>query len=253
MTFTGQQKLIESLSEATSRTILVLGPKHYGKKTLIRQLYAEKGLPVYEITGNAADFRESIDMMRTQTSQTVYLIPDIDTLNITVQNLLLKVLEEPPMLAVFVLTACNRILPTIKSRCVVFRTDDYTKEEILTVSADYEKCLEYADSPGRCALIKQAVDFDHPEPTGALRSLMTYIKAIATTPDSIAPVLVKANEIGKLLKDRNIPYFTFWLLARRIYAHSPSLLILSDGINELDRYTMVEFYMTYWREQVLTL
>lgn len=252
MVYSGQTKLIESLKTTNSRTVLIYGPQHFGKKTLVRRFYAEQNLPVYEVTGNAADFRESINLMLTQTNPTVYLIPDVDTLNTTVQNMLLKVLEEPPMKARFVLTANNSILPTIKSRCVTYLTEPYTTSEITAVSADYEKCLEYADSPGRCELIRQAVDFDHIEPEGALRSLMTYIASTATTLDSLAQVLVKANEIGKLLKDRNIPYFTFWLLARKIYAPSYSLCVLLEHLDCLDRYIMIDFYMSYWRENLVT-
>ena len=249
MNFVGQQKLIAELEQTNSRTILIQGPKHHGKKTLVRMLYADKGMPMYEVTGNAADFRESITMMLTQTNPMIYLIPDVDTLNITVQNMLLKVLEEPPMKATFILTANNRILPTIKSRCVTYTTAPYTHEEILKVSPDNEPCLDYADSPGRCVLIKQAVDFNGTEPETSLRGMMTYIKVIAVGDSSIAPILVKANEIGKLLKDKNISYFTFWLLAKRIYENSSSLSILSSHINDVDRYDMIDFYMHYWRER----
>jgi len=251
MNFIGQHILIESLNKSNSRTILIYGPKHHGKKTLLRQFYADKGMSVYEVTGNAADFRESIEMMRTQTNPTVYLIPDVDTLNVTVQNLLLKVLEEPPMKATFVLTASNRILPTIKSRCVTYMTVPYTRDEILTASADNEKYLDYADSPGRCALIRQAVNFNGVEPTNSLLSMMEYIKGVATTPDSIAPILVKANEISKLLKDKNISYFTFWLIARKLYDDPEGLDWLSKRINELDRYIMIDYYMLYWKKRVL--
>lgn len=249
MNFSGQSRLINDLKATNSRTILVTGPRHHGKKTLLRLLYAELGLPVYEITGNASDFRESIILIRTQTNPTVYLIPDVDLLNITIQNLLLKVLEEPPLQARFVLTASNYILPTIKSRCVCYMTDVYTKEDILAVSATNEPCLEYADSPGRCELIRQVVNFTQIEPETALRSMMTYIKAVAQGQHNIASVLVKANDIGKLLKERNIPYFTFWLLAKQIYKGSKSLVILAKHLNDLDRYHMIAFYMAYWEER----
>ena len=249
MNFVGQKKLIAELEQTNSRTILIQGPKHHGKKNLIRELYTEKGLPMYEVTGNAADFRESIAMMYTQTNPTVYLIPDVDTLNVTVQNMLLKVLEEPPLKATFVLTASNRILPTIKSRCVTYMTTPYTREEILSVSADNEPCLAYADSPGRCVLIKQVVDFSKPESENSLRNIMTYIKTIAVGDSSIATVLVKADEISKIIKEKNIPYFTFWLLANRIYENSSSLLDLSTHLDDMDRYHMVDFYMHYWLER----
>lgn len=251
MVYSGQKGLIHSLENLNSRSVLIYGPKHHGKKTLVRWFYANKGMSVYEVTGNAADFRESIEMMRTQANPTVYLIPDVDTLHVTIQNMLLKVLEEPPMRAMFVLTASNYILPTIKSRCIVYRTEPYTNEEIIAVSADNAQCLEYADSPGRCELIKQAVNFKGAEPEGALRSLMNYIEATTTTEDSLATVLVKANEISKVLKDKNIPYFTFWLLARKIHDKYICNRLLLSHLNTMDRYVMINFYMQYWRERLV--
>lgn len=253
MNFSGQTSLIENLEKSNSRTMLIYGPNHHGKKTLLRRFYAEKGLPVYEITGNVADFRESIDLMRTQMNPTVYIIPDVDTLNLTIQNLLLKVLEEPPMKAVFVLTASNRILPTIKSRCVTFMTAPYTKEEILAVSAEYEPCLEYADSPGGCELIRQVVDFSRVEPETALRSMMTYIEAIVVGETSLAKIILKVNAITSLLKDKGIPYYTFWLLAKNIYKNCNSLKILSVRLNAVNQYVLMDFYLNYWRERNCTL
>lgn len=49
----------------------------------------------------------------------VYIIQDADTMNIPAQNAALKLLEEPPLEAVFLLCTTNagRLLPTIRSRC----------------------------------------------------------------------------------------------------------------------------------------
>lgn len=62
----------------------------------------------------------------------VYIIDDADTMTEESQNCLLKTLEEPPEYAMIILIASNenRMLQTIKSRCVIIRFEDLTNEEI---------------------------------------------------------------------------------------------------------------------------
>ena len=65
-------------------------------------------------------------------SKKVYIIDDADTMTEESQNCLLKTLEEPPEYAMIILIVSNenRMLQTIKSRCVIIRFEDLTNEEI---------------------------------------------------------------------------------------------------------------------------
>ena len=65
-------------------------------------------------------------------SKKVYIIDDADTMTEESQNCLLKTLEEPPEYAMIILITSNenRMLQTIKSRCVIIRFEDLTNEEI---------------------------------------------------------------------------------------------------------------------------
>ena len=94
MEFIGQENLIQDLSKTNARAILIQGPAHFGKKTLIRQLYKDLGLYVYEVSGSVSDFRQTLEFIKTQTNPIMYLIPDVDRLHPGIQNLLLKILEE---------------------------------------------------------------------------------------------------------------------------------------------------------------
>ena len=67
MEYIGQEKLIESLSSTNARAMLIQGPAHSGKKTLIRKLYKDLGLYVYEVSGTVSDFRETLEFIKTQT------------------------------------------------------------------------------------------------------------------------------------------------------------------------------------------
>jgi DNA polymerase-3 subunit delta' len=52
----------------------------------------------------------------------VYIVRDADTMNQSAQNAALKLLEEPPAAAAFILCAANpaMLLPTVRSRCAEF-------------------------------------------------------------------------------------------------------------------------------------
>ncbi|MBU2640592.1 MAG: DNA polymerase III subunit delta' [Gammaproteobacteria bacterium] len=66
--------------------------------------------------------REAVDFVRLSTYRAGYrvvLVNPADTLNVASANALLKVLEEPPLMTIFVLVSDQprRLLPTIRSRC----------------------------------------------------------------------------------------------------------------------------------------
>ena len=63
----------------------------------------------------------------------VYLIPRAQDMNENAQNALLKLIEEPPSYAVFLLLTDNaaRLLPTVRSRCAELRLEPVPKQEAL--------------------------------------------------------------------------------------------------------------------------
>ncbi len=71
--------------------------------------------------------RRDVFMRPNEAERSVVIIADADTMNSQAQNALLKILEEPPEYASFVLLADNseRLLPTVRSRCVILNlTED---------------------------------------------------------------------------------------------------------------------------------
>lgn len=61
-----------------------------------------------------------------QAEYKVYVIREASLMNISAQNAALKILEEPPAYAVFILCTDNaeELLPTVRSRCVVHRVGE---------------------------------------------------------------------------------------------------------------------------------
>lgn len=252
MDFIGQEELIAALSATNARAMLIQGPRHYGKKTLIRQLYKDAGLYVYEVSGSVSEFRDTLDFIKTQTNPIMYLIPDVDKLHPGIQNLLLKVLEEPPMKSRFCLTASNTILPTIKSRCVSYQMQPYTVDQILAIGADSEKQLynqssleiqRSIQSPGQFQLL---YGWGNGDITLHIIEQMTEIQSALS--QSLALVLNKANNLAKYMRENAVDYGLFYQLARGLYSDKESYLILTQNVNELDRYIMCYFYAELWKE-----
>ena len=252
MEFIGQEELIANLRSTNARAILIQGPSHFGKKTLIRGLFKEEGLYVYEVSGSIGDFRETIDFIKSQTNPMMYLIPDVDRLHPGVQNLLLKILEEPPMRARFCLTASNTILPTIRSRCICYSMQPYTPEQISSGLSSAEMSLfmntapeirRAVASPGQ---VHSLYGWGKPEAVLSLIEQMTSIKSNLNAP--LAYVLKLANDLMKYMKENNVDMYTFFLLARGMYSEYISYQILTQNLNELDRYYVCYFYSELWKE-----
>lgn len=74
----------------------------------------------------------------------VYVIFEAEKLTVQAQNSLLKILEEPPMYAHFILSTGNieKLIPTIQSRCVKLATNDISEDELRSYLTDVLKLKE---------------------------------------------------------------------------------------------------------------
>ena len=88
-----------------------------GEQIQIWQLWTREGRPARGILSDSLNYAPLLGRRR------VYIIEQAETLNESAANSLLKVLEEPPPYAVFVLLAPHpaRVLPTIASRSQMVR------------------------------------------------------------------------------------------------------------------------------------
>ena len=136
----GQQHLqsrIDHLIENGTfpRFSIFVGPQGSGKKTLAHLVYQKFGTGMLSNIGISVDaVRQCIAQSYTvRGSQVIYLFADADNMSNAAKNALLKVTEEPPNNAYFIMTLEdeNNTLETIRSRGTIFRMDRYTADEII--------------------------------------------------------------------------------------------------------------------------
>lgn len=137
----GQKNLLASMRELVRndkfpRFSIITGPDGGGKEliasSIIPSLFTGSDV-TYTLPDVKVDtIRDMIEKANHITSRTFYVIPNADNMSPAAKNALLKVTEEPPNNAYFIMTLSdiNNTLGTIKSRAVQFRLDPYSAQDI---------------------------------------------------------------------------------------------------------------------------
>lgn len=133
----GQRALLDTVdkwvqADTTPRFIIISGPKGGGKYTASREI-AKKLHATPVMSGLlVADVREAIATAYKSVNPVVYIFTDADKMSTAAMNALLKVTEEPPRKAYFILTVENlgNVLATLISRATTLSLTSYTAEEL---------------------------------------------------------------------------------------------------------------------------
>ena len=140
----GQSNLISTINNLIEynqypRFSIITGNKGQGKKTVVNYIAKKLNFTLVSSDIKIDSVREIIESAYTQTQPIIYLFSDADTMSINAQNSLLKVIEEPPNNAYFILTLkqIDNTLPTIKSRCQEFKMDNYSTYDLRTYLNQY--------------------------------------------------------------------------------------------------------------------
>ena len=156
----GQTRLkdiIERTIDRFPKFTIFVGPKGSGRKTLVKEIFKRLNIPIIEFGTSVDDVRQTINIAYEQVKPICYMCPQADNMSLSAKNGLLKVTEEPPQNAYFVLILedlCNT-LETIQSRGTPFILDPYSKEELISYrkykqyKPDYDKIIqEVCDNTG---------------------------------------------------------------------------------------------------------
>lgn len=163
----GQKRIQSRISalidnEAFPRFSIITGQYGCGKKTLAKQIAKQLKGFVVEVEPKIDGIREMIEQSYKVATLTVYVIADADTMSVAARNALLKITEEPPNNAYFIMTLQDsaNTLDTIRSRGTIFQMDAYTPEEIMlcvgtTTDRDtLNRFVQLCDTPYAVQLLK---------------------------------------------------------------------------------------------------
>lgn len=147
MRIIGHTKQIEKLNRIVeankiSNAYIFYGIKGIGKATIAKE-FAKKILGndsyiLIQPEGNIIkvetirSLKEELMLKPTISDRKIAIIDEAECMNEQSQNALLKILEEPPVYATIILVTSNKekLLYTIKSRCVDFKFNPLSEEEI---------------------------------------------------------------------------------------------------------------------------
>lgn len=132
----GQKEVLKQIDNLIEkgfpRFIVITGQKGQGKTELAKYISKKLEYPLVEFGIKIDEIREMIEMSYKQTEPIIYLIQNADKMSIGAKNSLLKVIEEPPQQAYFImeLQQMENTLETIKSRCQEIKMQRYNEDEI---------------------------------------------------------------------------------------------------------------------------
>ena len=165
----GQKEVLKQIDNLIEkgfpRFVVITGQKGQGKTELAKYITSKlsekvygKPIPLCEFGIKIDEIREMIEMSYKQTEPIIYLIQNADKMSIGAKNSLLKVIEEPPNNAYFImeLQQIENTLETIKSRCQQINMEQYNDEEIEEMMKYIKDKDKYIFTEDAHRMIKQA-------------------------------------------------------------------------------------------------
>ena len=155
----------------------------------VERLTDDKGKKKREIVvDQIRDMNSDACILPNEASRKVYII-DEDSMNLAAQNAALKLLEEPPSGAVFLLCVTNpmKLLDTVRSRCVEINfagNADGQDEELCKLASAYLKTVASGDLAALCRWCAS-------EDTMDIRAASEFCLAVSTL---IADILTKRRK-----------------------------------------------------------
>lgn len=148
------QSMIDDRTTVFPQFVILVGNKGSGKKTLANTIHKRISdsttmvVNKYVLEDNKVDtIRSMIADAQKAIDPVIYIIPDADTMSTTAKNAMLKITEEPPKNAWFIITLENEnnTLGTIRSRGQIYRLEPYSPEVIVQYAKDKFKISDVSE------------------------------------------------------------------------------------------------------------
>ena len=185
------------------RFLILIGVKGSGKYTLAKWLTRQMKAYLVEPELSVDAVREVVKNCYKCSGDTVYIFRDADRMSAAAKNALLKVTEEPPRQAYFVLTVQNaeNALETLRSRGTVIPMAPYTMQQRQEyLDSLLEKSAKSLDEEARSLIVCAADNLGQVERYAAMdvKELSDFCNLVV---DKIAVVTgVNAFKIGQRIK-----------------------------------------------------
>lgn len=133
----GQSSIINNVdywiqTNTVPRFMIVSGVKGSGKTTLTKEIARRMRAYLVECELSVDAVREAVKNCYKCSGTTVYLFRDADKMSTAAKNAMLKITEEPPRQAHFIVTVQNgeNMLETLRSRATNIQMAPYSKKEL---------------------------------------------------------------------------------------------------------------------------
>lgn len=179
----GLEKLFNTLPAVIPHSIIICGERGSGKKIVAAEITKRLKASFSDITECISE--ECLNNIYRNPSLTLYLV-DLNKIVEKEQNILLKIFEEPPTNAYFILITNSifNVLPTIMNRGFLINIPPYSKEDLIKYAT--ERKIEIEDSYFK-TIIKTPGDIER------IYTLNVNLNKIEDLVDKIANKLDKAS------------------------------------------------------------
>lgn len=235
----GQRNLLKLINTMINentfpRFSVIQGVDGSGKNLIVQHISIYMNYGLIEMDNTVDSVRSAMEQAYRTTVPIIFYFRNADTMSQSARNALLKVTEEPPNNAYFILTVVNldSLTDTIRSRANVFYMEPYTHYELNEYLAPYDDgfdkklALEVCETPG---------DIDLLYKNGA-EKLYNFVEKVM---DNIAEVSVAnalkiANSIAFSETDENkFDLALFWKVVIMYYCNEFTADVKNMSVEEL--------------------
>ena len=251
----GQKAILDTVdywikTDAVPRFMIISGAKGSGKATLSKEIARRMRAYLVECELSVDAVREAVKNCYKCAGTTVYLFKDADKMSIAAKNAMLKITEEPPRQAHFIVTVQNgeNMLETLRSRATNIQMAPYSADELDLFYHDYTLKKDRAIR-GICEVPGMMLEMEKIDVVDLIEFCNTIIDHIQTVTGVNAFKIVQRIRIKE---DGNgyDPELFFHCVKYCLYSRLMGDLILPDARRKLAKMLIVtskyhkEFNMT---------
>lgn len=205
-------------------------------KTMLAKYVANKLSATFSVCGIKVDeIREVIDTAYHVKDRVVYCVRNADTMRTEAKNAMLKITEEPPENAYFIMTVIDdsSLLDTIKSRAQVFQMEPYAQQQL-----DDYYMSKYSGKPKYTDIARTPYEVDILQDYG--EDFIDYVELVLDNIGDVASAnAFKSAEKLSIKNDEGYDLGIFWsaFINECIHRIQDDISISLDTLSqELDKY-----------------